>query len=189
MDSLYDSNSREKKLLTEYNDENDNDKNVKLKKYIQNYFLVNNNNSSNILKEAKTFISIDLLNKLCFVINENNVIFDYKYFKNIVTNIKFDENLENFLTSFVIDKIKNVLVCFSLCRVHVNLQGLSLLDIDKYSNFIGRFSTIMKNTFPDKLDRCIVYNAPYIFSNIYNLIAHFIDKKTQEKILLYDENI
>ena len=174
---------------------------VKSKKEIHEYFSKNNdsknndsknndskNNESNNVKETKNFISMHILDKLCFNINDNNIIFDYKYFKNIVSNIKFDEILENFLTGFIVQKIKIVLVDFPVCNVHINLQGLTLLDIDKYSNFIGRFSTFMKITFPDKLDKCILYNAPYIFSKIYNLLSYFIDKKTQEKILLYEKN-
>jgi hypothetical protein len=45
-------------------------------------------------------------------------------------------------------------------------------------------SEVLKTTFPDKLNVCYVYNAPFIFSKVISIVGAFVDKKTQQKIKL-----
>jgi hypothetical protein len=45
-------------------------------------------------------------------------------------------------------------------------------------------SEVLKTTFPDKLNICNVYNAPFIFSKVISIIGAFVDKKTQQKMKL-----
>ena len=49
---------------------------------------------------------------------------------------------------------------------HVNMSSITLLHIEKYFGFIKNISEILKVTFPDKLNVCYVYNAPFIFSKL-----------------------
>ncbi len=62
------------------------------------------------------------------------------------------------------------------------MDSLSLLHIDKYFTFIKQLIEILKETFPDKLEICYIYNAPYIFSQLFNTIGTIIDKKIRQKI-------
>jgi hypothetical protein len=68
--------------------------------------------------------------------------------------------------------------------VHVNLKKLTLIDIDKHKEFIQDMSGHLKNKYPDKLIKCYIYNAPFVFSQIFNIVSLFIDKDTQKKIEL-----
>ena len=67
------------------------------------------------------------------------------------------------------------------------MKTLSLRDIDKYYGFICKISQIMKSDFQDKMEKCYIYNASFVFSQLIKLISKFIDKKTQDKIQLVDE--
>ena len=67
------------------------------------------------------------------------------------------------------------------------MKTLSLRDIERYYTFICRISQIMKTDFEDKMEKCYIYNAPFVFSQLIKLISKFIDKKTQDKIQLVDE--
>jgi len=150
--------------------------------------------SSDEVKKTKTkFSSIkyndiqiyfqDTLKKLCFIhSSNNNIILDCRYFTFIASPENYDLLIE-YITSI----IKNVLEKNYLFSFHVNLQSLKLIHIEKHYSFITKISQTLKDTFPDKLDTCYIYNAPFIFSNIFNIISVFIDKKTQQKIKLVKE--
>ena len=50
--------------------------------------------------------------------------------------------------------------------------------------FAVNITNLLNEEFPDKLIKCYIYNAPFIFSQIITLVSKFIDKKTQNKIEL-----
>jgi hypothetical protein len=56
------------------------------------------------------------------------------------------------------------------------------LEIDKNKLFIQQMSSILKEKFPDKLNLCYIYDAPYLFKQIYSFLSLLIDKKTLGKI-------
>jgi prophage DNA circulation protein len=66
------------------------------------------------------------------------------------------------------------------------MNSITLLHIEKYFPFIQQISEVLKTTFPDKLNTCYIYNAPYIFSKLFSVVSMFIDKKTQQKIQLVE---
>ena len=156
-------------------------------KVVIDYFIANKQISSLNHSTSTTSTSgtgLDKLRKLCFNIIDNKIVIDYKYFKCIASYI--DANL---IIHFIVDVVKAVLTKYTLCCFHINMQGLTLSDIDKHYSFIRTFSVVMKNTFPDKLDKCYIYNTPFIFSKLFNLISQFIDKGTQKKIILVSEKV
>jgi hypothetical protein len=69
-------------------------------------------------------------------------------------------------------------------NVHANLKNLTLADIDKHKEFIQNISIILKQKYTNKLTKCYIYNAPFVFSQILNIVSLFIDKETQTKIQL-----
>jgi hypothetical protein len=121
----------------------------------------------------------DMLHHLCFNIKQNDIILDYKYFKLCAFPETYD-----ILIKYVIDIIKSTVTNYSEFILHINMKSLSLSDIDKYYSFIQSISETMKQIFPNKLSKCYVYNAPFIFSQLFNTLSCFIDKKTQQKIVL-----
>ena len=119
----------------------------------------------------------ELLYNFCHIKTNNEIIINYKYFK--IINTIIDKNNILYYLIFIVD---NILKSYNTFIVHVNIEKLTLLDIDKNRDFIESMSSVLKDRFPDKLDVCLIYEGSFIFKQIYNLLALFIDKKTLKKI-------
>ena len=132
-----------------------------------------------IKKNLLKICHYEVLNRFCFVIRDNHIVLDYRYFK-------FIANKENYqvIIQTIIGIMRECLEKYDLMNVHLNMKSLTLVDIDRHYSFIREISEIMQKTFPDKLQKCFVYNAPFLFSQLYNTISMFIDKTTQKKIQL-----
>ena len=124
----------------------------------------------------------EILNNLCFIQGGNNILLDYRYFKCFVPEKDYDNIFQYFF-----NLIKKVLEKNETFNIHVYIKSLAISDLDKYYAFISKISQIMKDAFPDKLNKCYIYNASFIFAQLIKIIAKFVDKKTQEKIQLIDE--
>lgn len=125
----------------------------------------------------------DILAKLCFTIN-NEVVLDYRYFKFVSSS---PENYETII-QFIVSMIQNCLQTEETVIFHVNMHSITLLHIEKFFPFIKQMSEVLKTAFPDKLNTCYIYNAPFIFSKLFNVVSMFIDKKTQQKIQLIKDD-
>ena len=123
----------------------------------------------------------DLLSKLCFIMN-NEIVLDYRYFKFLAS----EENYAQII-NYIISVMQKVLVLQNTFTFHVNMSSVTLLHIEKYYPFIKQLSEILKNTFPDRLDTCYIYNAPIVFSTLFRIVGVFIDKKTLSKIKLMND--
>jgi len=121
----------------------------------------------------------DILNKLCFPLQNNDIVLDYRYFKFISSPENYEAIIQH-----IVSVINNVLKVQELFIFHVNMSSITILHIEKYFGFIKNISEVLKTTFPDKLNVCYIYNAPFIFSKLFNIVGAFIDKKTQQKIKL-----
>jgi hypothetical protein len=64
------------------------------------------------------------------------------------------------------------------------MKNLTIVEIDKHKEYIKFISEFLKDKYPEKLAKCYVYNAPFIFTQIFNIVSMFIDKETQKKIEL-----
>ena len=109
--------------------------------------------------------------------NVNNIYLDYRYFKYLAHEDNYVIIIQHILSS-----IEDILKTHNQFIVHIFMKSLTISEIDKHKTFIYKLSDTLKQKFPDKLDTCFVYRAPFIFSHIYNIISIFIDKKTQKKI-------
>lgn len=66
--------------------------------------------------------------------------------------------------------------------VNVNASAISLSKLDRK---LGKELAItLQQLFPEKLNRCVIYNTPNIFYHFYDLIKIFIDKRTRAKITI-----
>jgi len=147
-----------------------------------NYNIINNltsktqfNNNINLkLNEDKLN---DLLNNFCHIKANNEIEINYKYFKIINTFID-----KNYILNYLIYIVENVLQKHQTFVVHVNIEKLTLLEVEKNRDFVQDMSNILKDKFPDKLEICLIYEGSFIFKQIYNLLSIFIDKKTLKKI-------
>ena len=141
--------------------------------------VTNNNERLNLkLNECKLQ---ELLNHFCSIKENNEIIINYKYFKIINTFID-----KNNILNYLIFVVENVLKNYTTFIVHVNIEKLTLLEIEKNRDFVQSMANVLKDKFPDKLEKCIIYEGNFIFKQIYNLLALFIDKPTLKKIRFSD---
>ena len=86
----------------------------------------------------------------------------------------------------IMDKLVQILTCSLInneeLEIHLNMKGLTVLEIEKHSTFFQKISSFCQTTFPNKLNSCYVYNTPFVFSSVLNILSLFIDKETINKI-------
>jgi hypothetical protein len=147
-----------------------------------NYNIISNlksrtQNNSNINLKLNEEKLNDLLNNFCNIKTNNEIELNYNYFKIINTFID-----KNYILDYLICIIENVLTKYQTFIVHVNIEKLTLLEIDKNKSFVQDMSNVLKERFPDRLEICYIYEGSFIFKQIYSLLSIFIDKKTLKKI-------
>jgi hypothetical protein len=121
------------------------------------------------------------LEKFCKIC-DGVVYIDYQLFKPIANELTYD-----LITNFIVETLKKALINRETFKIHLSLKSLTLKEIEKHYGYISNVCTLFKEKFPDKLETCFIYNAPFIFSQIIGIISIFIDKKTQKKIQLKDK--
>lgn len=143
-------------------------------------FSENNENSSSekIVEKIRNGEWKDILDNLCFI-KENEIILNYIYFKHFATKETY-----NYILNYITNNIDIVLSKNREFTVHVNMKSLTIIDIDKHKSFIYTISGYLKDKYPQKLAKCYVYNAPYIFAQFFAIVSLFVDKDTQKKIEL-----
>jgi hypothetical protein len=129
-----------------------------------------------IIRKLKKGEWNDILNSLCKV-NENSMYLDYIYFKYFATKETY-----GILTNYIMSHINNILLAYDAFTVHVNMKTLTVLEIDKHMTFIQSISALLKESYSNKMNKCYVYNAPFVFSKVLKLVSLFIDPETQQKI-------
>ena len=137
-----------------------------------------NNNSEKIIENIKKGELNDILNKFCFI-DKNAIIINYIYFKYLAT-----EQTYSFILIYITNIIDTVLLNNNELIIYINTKKLTLFDIDKHKIFIQNISCYFQEKYPDKLRKCYVYNAPFVFKHFFNIMSAFIDKKTIDKIEL-----
>jgi hypothetical protein len=122
----------------------------------------------------------DILNSVCFI-KENEVVIDYLYFKHFANGETYQ-----FILSTIVNNIDSILNINEKFVVHINMKSLAISDFEKHKHFIQNISDFFKERYDGKLIKCYIYNAPFIFSQVFNIIIAFIDKETQNKIVVID---
>ena len=69
---------------------------------------------------------------------------------------------------------------FSTFNLEINARGVKSKQLNL--QFAKLIAETMKVQFPDKLDKCNIYQPPAFFEVMFDLIKAFIDRKTQQKI-------
>jgi hypothetical protein len=142
------------------------------------YFIETNNLSEKIIAKIKSGNCSDIFEGICKLCGDS-IIIDYIYFKHFATNSTYD-----LITKVITKNIDIILETESTFTVHINMKSLSIVDVDKHITYMQYISNHLKEKYHKKLLKCHIYNASYIFKNIYNIISAFIDKETQDKIHL-----
>ena len=145
---------------------------------LTDYFIETNKLSDKIIEKIQSGKCSDIFNGICKLCGDS-IIIDYVYFKHFATNATYE-----LITGIITTNIDVILENATTFTVHVNMKSLSIIDIDKHITYIQHLSNHLKEKYHKKLLKCYIYNASYIFKNIYNIISVFIDKDTQGKIHL-----
>lgn len=137
------------------------------------------NKKPNIVQINKSLKEI--LSLFCNIAEDNEIIIDYRYLKLLESIHGLDKD---FIIQYVVTIISTVLKKQQHIIVHLCLHSLSLSDLEKNYSFIYKISEVLKTAFPDNLQKCFIYKAPFIFSQFFSIISTFIDKKTLAKLEL-----
>jgi len=121
----------------------------------------------------------EILEKFCY--NEDDVmILNFycmkwmaKIDKQIIINI-----IRNNMQSILNKGYKKVMI-------HVCLKSLSLSQIDAFYSFFKEATTIFKQEFPDRLEKCYLYHCSTIFNTLYKLVSGFLEKETLQRIEVF----
>jgi hypothetical protein len=139
---------------------------------------IENNSSKKIIDKVRKGEWNDILKGLCSI-KENCIILNYIYFKHLAKDETY-----TYILNYITNNIDKILLKNNEFIVHVNMKNLTIVDIDKHKEYIKYISEFLKDKYPEKLAKCYVHNAPFIFTQIFNIVSMFIDKETQKKIEL-----
>ena len=142
---------------------------------------IENTSSEKIIDKVRNGNWNDIFKGIC-CIKENNIVLNYIYFKYIANDETY-----SYIMNHITNNINQILQTNNEFSVHVNMKSLTIVDIDKHKEFIQQISLFLKDNYPNKLEKCYVYNAPFMFSNFFNIVSMFIDKETQKKIELVNK--
>lgn len=142
------------------------------------YLFLETSSTENIINKIKNGEWQDIICGLCTT-KDNVIILDNIYFKYFATKETY-----NIILSHIITNIDTILSIYDGFIVHINMKNLTITDVDKHLNFIKHISVLLKQRYSNKLIKCFVHNAPFVFSQILNIVSMFIDKETHAKIEL-----
>lgn len=144
---------------------------------------------------CKTFSTIDISSNMykqlskeeiissIFFIKDLCVYVDYKFFKKYMTQ----ELYETFVTH-VLTLTDDLLQKVELLNIHVCMKTLSITDFDKHREFIFQFVQLVQTRYPNKLNKCFIYETPSIFAQMYKLLSVIMDRETRQKITILQKS-
>jgi hypothetical protein len=124
----------------------------------------------------------NILEKICYCKN-NEIFLDYPYFKKLTYNLNPD--MLDIIVAHFIKTIDLALLNIPLVIIHLNIKSVCLTDVEKYYSFIKQNAEVFKIKYPYKLDKCIIYNSPSIFKQLFSLVLCFIEKETHHKFQVH----
>jgi hypothetical protein len=124
-------------------------------------------------------VTNDLLESFCHITNNNKILLDYRIFKYIARTSTYDA-----LIKHISNKINLVLSTSSTFSVHICTKLLTISGADKHILFIYKLTESLNSSYPDKLEKCYIYDAPFIFQKIIGMLSLIVDKKTLSKITI-----
>jgi hypothetical protein len=129
-----------------------------------------------IIEKIKNNKYDEIFDGICSISNDSAFI-NYPYFKHFAGHENYD-----IILHYIVSRIEHILTYNQHFSVHVNADKLSLSDVDKHRYFINKMTNVLTEKFPCKLHKCYIYDAPFVFAQVFSLISKFIDKETQRKI-------
>ena len=113
---------------------------------------------------------------LCRV--ENGVmIISYSFFKCFATEQTYD-----IITQVFKNKLEELLTEVGKFIIYINMERFSINQFTKHQKYFIKMSTMFQELYPDKLEKCYLYNTSRTITNIYSLMNMIVDKDTIQKV-------
>lgn len=145
-------------------------------------FSKNHITTNQIMEKIRIGKITEILNGYIYI-NDDGIVIEPKYLKQFATQNTYDL-IVNYMDQAVIHFLMTKRDTFNM---YINLQSVSIIDIEKHTNFFRYISTLFSTKYPDKLNKCYLYKASMIFETIFKVIKGFIDKTTLDKLQLIKE--
>jgi len=135
------------------------------------------------LKKSKNVTSFplnltdSLLSNFCRITAEEQIVIDYRIFKYIAKTNTYD-----MLIDHIINTIDYALTLKPVFTIHIYAKLLTIAAADNHVSFVYKLTDILNKKYPEKLNKCYIYEAPYIFQQILLMLSMFVDKRTIAKI-------
>jgi hypothetical protein len=118
----------------------------------------------------------DILKKMCFC-NNAELLINYSIFKLIGAPTTY-----SVILSYIFEIVQKTALDHSKIVAHIYIKSMTISDLDKHKPFFLGAINKLTNELPDTLEICYLYNAPFVFSQIYNIMSFAIDKETKKKV-------
>ena len=123
----------------------------------------------------------EVLHGICHI-KDRGIVIDIKYIKHFANQYTYDIITSHFDTIF-----SQLLQYHDTYSIYINFQSFSLTDLEKHYTFCKNMATYFSEKYPDKLYKCYIYNASFVFESLLKIMSTFIDKDTLSKMLLVRE--
>jgi hypothetical protein len=112
-------------------------------------------------------------------VNAKGLVIDPKFLKQFANQHTYGL-IVNYMEQLIIQLLTTMRQ--DTFNMYINLQSLSLVDLDKNLSFFKSLATYFSDKYPDKLNICYIYNASIIFETIFKMMKNFIDPETLSKL-------
>ena len=113
----------------------------------------------------------------------NHVYINYNIFKASC----LDEKEYVTFTKTIVESMTNALKDNLTFILHINMENITLLDLEKYMSYFKQLAQTLQMLFPNKLEKGYVYNAPSFIKAAYAVFFKlFMDTVTQKKIIIVE---
>jgi hypothetical protein len=152
--------------------------NMSTKDWTDSLFNPVNNRTDKIMAKIKAADLQYILNGICYL-KDDAIIIDFKYFKFFAENVTYQ-----LITQILINHCDLILQKFPKFVVHLNVSAFNIVQLEKHRAYLTQISHLFANKYPDTLKTCYVYNASFVFSQMFNIVSLIVDKDTLQKIVL-----
>ena len=135
---------------------------------------------------CKNYNIQELLNDTVYIVKNKNILFiDYQVFKMYMV-----KEIYNLIILHFIERLTTLLKSYSTFEVHVNLKGLTVSSLQKYSGIFSIFydtCNIENIVFSQFITKCCLYNISNSIDAISKIIKQFVDDSVKKTVVFYNE--
>jgi hypothetical protein len=130
----------------------------------------------------------ELLNDTVYILPKQNILFiDYQVFKLFMTKDLYPLVIKQF-----INMLNLLLSVYPTFEVHVNLKGLTISSLQKYSGIFSLFYETCNHeniVFSKYITKCCLYNISNSIDAISKIIKQFVDDSVKKTVIFYNEKL